>query len=148
MSEVYSSFNLSRAPGPEPWFCSFCIPTFSPFAFTIFRSTRNLSHNGSMLREYQREQATERCSLSSIQAGAWCGNALGGGSHPSTNDERGVPFSAMQAMKGLHFAKAGAPMEDRGMTGDCQYAGSSDVFLARHLLCGRVGRQRGLKTWR
>jgi hypothetical protein len=54
----------------------------------------------------------------------------------------------MQAMKDLHFAKGRAPMEDRGMNGGSQYAGSSDVFLARHLLCGRVGRQRGLKTWR
>jgi hypothetical protein len=148
MSRVCSAVNLSRATELELWFGDNCIPTFSPFAFTILSSTKNLSRSGSMLRRYEPEQAARRGSLGSSQEGTWCGNALGGGSHPSTNDERGMQFGTGQAVKPMRCAQARVAMKVDGMNGDCGYADSGDVFPAKPLLCGPDGRERGLKTWR
>lgn len=148
MSEVCSAVILGRATGSELWFGEYCIPTFSPFAFTISSSTKNLSRNGSMLREYEPEQAARRGSLGSSRADTLCGNILGGGSHPSTNDERGMLFGAMQSMKCMRFAEARVAMEDYGTSRDCRCACSGEVIPTEPLLCGPDDRKRGLKTWR
>jgi hypothetical protein len=147
MSKVCRVENPSRAAGSELRFGDQCIPTFSPFAFIILKSTSNLSCNGSMLRKYEPEQAIGRGALGSSQAGAWCGNALGGGSHPSTNGERGTQSGTEQA-KGIRCAETRAEMKDYGLNGDCRRHRSSAAFPAKPILCGSDGRRRGLKIWR
>ena len=148
MSEVYSSFSLSRAPGPELWFSEQCVPTFSPFDFTNFRSTRNLSRIGSLLREFEPGQMAERGSLGISQAIAWCGSAFGGGSYPSANGGHGMQSGTWQVVKLMRSAKARVATKDDLANGGCQYVGSGDVFPVNQLLCGPEGRGRGLKSWR
>ena len=147
MSEVFDVGNPSCATEYALWFRKHRIPTFSPFAFTQLRSTRNLSPMGPLSRQNEPRQtvvgALSRCHAVSRRC-----NAFGDGSRETACGVRGPRFGDGHENQLQRFAEAREAMEDRGLYGEGRYAGTGNSFPSGSILSRCDGRKRGLTTWR
>jgi hypothetical protein len=147
MSEEYEVGNPSCATGYGLWFRKHRIPTFSPFAFTQLRSTRNLLPMGSLFRQNEPGEVAVGA-LSRSHAVPGCCNAFGDGSRETACGVRGPRFSDGHANQLQPLVEAREAMEDRGLYGEGRYAGCGNSFPSGSLLSRCDGRKRGLTTWR